>query len=493
MNIAIVYYNGKITSSAILRCIFLWIAFVLAPSLVLGQEQWTLRRCVEYGIEHNTSLRSADVNARLAEIDLQQSKYARYPSLNTDLSYGLSQGRSINPTTNQFVNSNYDFFSFGANSGVLVFGWFQQRHQIEANKLSLEAAHISHQQIQDDISLNIATAYLRALLAYKQIEISQQQVAYSEDQLQRSAKLVEAGVQPEINLLQIRSQLSMDSSNYIAALTSYNQSLLQLKAIMNIDFSETMELSEPDLSNISTQELLLPADSTVIARAIQHRFEIKLAQKNIQVAEKNYLSSRAARYPQLSIGVNLGTNFSSLASDVTNPQITGIVPTQNYFYLDPMGNKKDVYTYETKFDLVTTPFFDQVKNNNRTTFSLALSIPIFQNYSATANARRAQYNIESQQINLEQARIQLAQDVLQAKMDAKNAFQVWKASEAALVNALKSFDFASKRYELGLMNTLEFQMEKNNLYKTQIQAVSNRYDYIFKSKVLDFYIGNKIW
>ncbi len=480
-SIYFLYRIKKTTLLAILSCLCL---------STQAQREWTMRECVEYGVEHNPNLRSADVDRRLAELQLRQSKLSRYPNASANAGVGGSWGRSIDPTTNQFVNNAYWFSSVGLNSNVLVFGWFQKRYEIEGNELAMQSSEYNQKSIQDDVSLNIASAFLRALLAKKQIDITAQQVEYSQDQLARTQKLVEAGALPELNYLQVLSQLAQDSSTYIQSNNSYIQAVLQLKALMNLPFDSSLTVRDPNLDDIALSDVL-PSDDQLVDQALAHRNNIKANQLNLESAQKNYQQARAAKYPNFSFGVNYATNYASIAKQLASVDTLGIVPSPYFLYNGV--TTQPVYTVGFEPIYENTPFFTQLGNNSRATFTFTLSIPIFNGWSAQAAQRQAELNIESRQVLLDQAKIQLSQDVLMSKSDAINAYQVWKASLKALENAQKSFELAEKRYNVGLMTTLEFQLEKNNYYAAQIQSLSNQYDYIFKYKVLDFYIGKKIW
>ena len=173
---------------------------------------WTLQRCVQYAIEHNITIRQDSLNARLARYTLKQSQLSQLPSLNASASYGRSFGRSINPTTNQFVESTYDFLGPSANSNVLLFGWMQVRNTIERNRYSLQAALADLDQRRNDIALNVANGYLAALLAAEQINVSRNQVNLSKAQLDQTRAFAEAGRLPELNVAQLESQLARTSS-----------------------------------------------------------------------------------------------------------------------------------------------------------------------------------------------------------------------------------------------------------------------------------------
>src|SRR5690606_7766300 len=187
---------------------------------------WSLERSVRYALDHNLSIRQTELNERLANLNLQQSRLSQIPNINANIGYGRSFGRSVDPTTNQFVSGNYDFISAGGSADILVFGWFQKRNTIAANKYSLEAAAEDLDQLKNDVSLNVATGFLRALLAKEQIRVNEKQADLSKAQLEQTRQFVAAGRLPELNAAQLESQLASDSANLIASVSDYNSAVL---------------------------------------------------------------------------------------------------------------------------------------------------------------------------------------------------------------------------------------------------------------------------
>src|SRR5690606_24505382 len=195
-----------------MRIAFISIVFLGFASKVSAQDTteyyWTLQDAVQYALEHNISIKQNELNQRLADLQLKQSQLSQLPNINTSVAYGRSYGRSIDPTSNQFVNSNYDFLNFGGSVDVLLFGWFQKRNTIKANKYALEAAKADLGQLMNDVSLNVATGYLRIILAKEQIKISEKQAALSKAQLDQTRSFVKVGRLPELNAKQLEAQLA---------------------------------------------------------------------------------------------------------------------------------------------------------------------------------------------------------------------------------------------------------------------------------------------
>ncbi|MCB0697147.1 MAG: TolC family protein, partial [Chitinophagaceae bacterium] len=284
--------------------------------------EWTLQRAVHYAIDHNISIQQNVLNARLEKLTLQQNRLSQLPNVNVSTGYGRSYGRSIDPTTNQFVNgSSYDFMSLSGNADVLLFGWFQKRNRIAQSRYSFEAANKDLEKLKNDVSLNVATGFLRLLMAQEQVKINEQQVQVSAEQLGQTRSFVEAGRLPELNLVQLESQLATDSANLIAAMSEENAALLDIKALLNLDFEETFVPVIPDINvhNDFANAYLQPEE--IYAAAEKKLPNVYAAEMRLKAARKGYSAAKGALLPQLSLSAQAGTNYSTLNKDYT---VTGV-------------------------------------------------------------------------------------------------------------------------------------------------------------------------
>lgn len=474
----------------------LFVAVSTPKALAQNDNVWTLERAVQYALEHNISIKQSELNRRLAELTFKQSQLSQLPNVNANSQYGRSFGRSVDPTTNQFVNgTSYDFMTLSGNVDVLVFGWFQKRNTIAQNKLSLHAASSDLEQLRDDVSLNVATGYLRALLAKQQVNVSQKQVELSKAQLEQTLKFAQAGRVPEIDVAQMESQLASDSSQLIAAMTDYNAAVLDIKAILNLDFAIPFEVELPDvpLNGVSDFSKLTVDDIYIEAKV--HFGKVKSSKMKVDAARKGLAAAKGAQYPQLSLSGNFGTNWASTVKEYTGFTPTGISPTGNFVPIGIPGiadTMLPVYQYTGTFDTRTVPLGKQFDNNFRQGVAISLSVPLFNGWQAQAAVRRAKINVQMEQLNKYQTELQLKQDVYKAYNDAQNAIQKYYAADRAAVAARRAYDFAEKRYKLGLTNTIEYLTTQNNLFSAESNLASAQYDLIFKLKVIDYYLGKEL-
>ena len=475
-----------------------WFKIILSFSLLFqatarGQEAgnvWTLQGCVQFAIDHNISIKQDSITAKGSRYSLLQSQLAQLPTVSATGSYGRSFGRSINPTTNQFVEGDYNFLSASGNANVLLFGWLQVRNTIARNKYNLEASLADLDQLKDDISLNVANSFLVALLAKEQINISKNQVDVSLAQLSQTKSFADAGRLPELNVAQLESQVATDSANLINSIASYNSSILDLKALLNIDLATPFEIKVPDVE--VGEELMVSAmqPEDIFDKARTHFGSVKGSKLRVSAAEKNLDAAKGGLYPQLSVGYQAGTNYATNYQNYTyqagSPEISGVA-------YDSL-NHHPLYVYSPTVITTTStvPFGSQFQNNFRQSLAASLNVPIFNGWQSQYAVRQAKLNLASQQLNEYNAELTLKQNVYKAHNNAINSIQKYQAAKRAEAAASRAMDFAKKRYDLGLTSTVDLLVTQNTQFNAASNLVIAKYDLIFKLKVIDYYLGKEI-
>lgn len=464
---------------------------ILGPFLAAAQaDVWTLQRSVQYALDHNISIRQNELNERLAALQLRQSQLSQLPNINANTAYGRSYGRSVDPTTNQFVQGSYDFLSASGSADILLFGWFQKRNSIAANNLALKAASANLDQLKNDVSLNVATGYLRALLAKEQIRVNEKQVELSRAQLSQTRSFVDAGRLPELNAAQLESQLANDSANLITAISNYTSAILDIKALLNLDFETPFEVEAPDVNPGELLSLDATDPATIYNVAAAQFGSIRSSELNRLAAKKRLAAAKGALYPQLGISAQFGTNYATTYTEVTGFTLGS--PQQTQAFVPAFDTLFPVFQPSYNYTTRRIPFGTQFENNFRQTISLGLSIPVFNAWQARYNVRQAKINVLSNELNKYQAELKLKQDVYKAYNEAANAVQKFKAAERAQAAAQRAYDFAQKRYTLGLTNTVEYLTTQNNQFVAEANMLSAKYDLIFKLKVIDYYLGKEL-
>lgn len=451
--------------------------------------KWDLRRSVEYALEHNISVRQADVQARIYALTYKQSKLSQFPSLNMQNSGGYQFGRSIDPSTNEFTTEKILFTNHSVNLNFDVFNWFSKKNQIASDKYQAMMYAAGAEKSRNDIALNVANAYLQILLSNEQINISDLQVKLSLQQLNIVEKQVRAGALPELNLAEVQSQLATDSSNLITANSNYTRSVLQLKAILNIPADEVFVADTPDASTIPVLALADLDPAAVYAQAIANLPQQKINDYNLQSAVKYAASAKGLMYPSLSLFGQLDTRYSDaqklLGKDFVLTSIPiGSVTVSGTPYVVTTINEQLVPTGFTK-----NTYFRQLNNNFSQAVGLGLRIPIFNGNSARINWQKAKLNVTNAELQKEQGEMTIKQDIYLAHADAVAAMQKFNASKKEVELSQKAYDFSKKRFDVGLVSFYNLLTNQNNLFIARINLVSAQYDYIFKMKLLEFYKG----
>ncbi len=456
-----------------------------------AQERWSLQECVQYAVDNNISVKQADVQARITGLQLKLNKAGQYPNVTFSSNAGYNLGRSINPATNAFDNQSIFFSGFQLQSGANLFNWFSQRHAIEASQLDQQAANAATDKARNDIALNVAVAYLQALLAYEQIEVSNIQLQHSRAQLQNVRKQVDAGVLPELNAAELEAQLARDSANYIVANGTYQQNLVQLKALLSLDMATPFDIEKPNVESIPVEPLAALQPQVVYQLALQNLPQQRVNQLRYQSAQKNIQVARASMFPTLSAFANMGSRYSSLFPDQQNISVTptGKFDTLGFVEITP-GNVQPALRPTFDVTVPNTPFGRQLFDINLSqAVGVSLSIPIFNNRQLRTNWDRAKLNAENLKLQVDLDNLTLQQDIYTAYNDAVNAMQRYNAAQKAAEASEKAFNFSQKRYDVGLLQTIELITNQNNLYRTRLDALSARYEYVFRMKLLEFYKG----
>ncbi len=465
---------------------------LLLASKIQAQDKWDLQRAVAYALEHNISVKQADLQIRYAELDLKQSRSARLPSLNISTNSGLSLGRRENPTTGVLQDQNFFSTNFGLQSGVTLFNWFSLKNRSEANRINIEAGKAQLKKIQDDIALNVAVAYLQVLLTKEQVKVNAVQVEQDRSQLDLTRKKVIAGSLPELTAADLEAQLAEDSTTLISSQSTFQQFTLQLKALLNLDAAAPFEVDTPPVGSIPVENITDLQPELVYASAVKNLPQQKVNELRIQSALKSERAARGNMFPTISAYANLGTNYIYYRLPKYAPVIMGFdtiglrVNNNGNFYVI----EAPVIGQGAKNGYITpSPFGNQLSANFGQGIGLGIQVPIFNARSARSNWDRTKLNITGLEFQQDLDRQTLKQDIYKAYNDAVSAIQRFNASKKTVEAAAKAYDFAQKRYNVNLLSSYDLINSQNRLARARINMLSAQFEFVFRMKLLEFYKG----
>lgn len=465
-----------------------------------SSDNWDLRHCIEHAIQFNISIQQADVQARIAALQAKQSKLNAYPNVSANSGTGMRFGRSIDPTTNLFVNSQFLYQNFGVSGGVQLYNNGRIKYNQQTAEFNAKAALADVDKAKEDISFNVATNYLQILASKEQVAIAEVQISQTLNQFDITKKKVNAGVLPELNLAEIESQLANDSSNYYTAKGIYEQNLLSMRALLNLETDVLFGIETPLVDQIPIEPFSELQPDLVYKMAMDYQPLMKANKFRIQAAQKNSLSTKALMYPTFSLGFNLQTNFSNSVNYFNGANFQGYSPITGR---EPIVNYNNVNYYvqnpvyaltqgKRTFSELWNGWGQQIDNNFGQNVGFNLSIPIFNAGQARTSYQQSKLNVKSAELQRQLSDQKLKQDINIAYSNALMSLQKFNASKKTVESAQKAYDFGTKRYESGLLSSLDLLTLQNNLLRSKVQQLSNQYDYVFKMKLLEFYKGNGI-
>ena len=463
---------------------------LLTVVTAFGQnKKWTLQECVEYALENNISIKQSELAIEDADITKSDAIGNYLPSLNGSVGNNWNTGLTQDVVTGVLINQTSRNSSYSATVGLSIFRGLRNLRTLQRAELSQLSAQYGLKKMTDDISLFVANAYLQVLLNKANLAAAQQQNAVTMEQIERTQELVDAGVLPEGDLLNIKATDASEKQNIVVGENAVRISLINLAQLLLIEDYETFDIQDEGY-DIIDEGIAAKEISEIIAAAQENRAEVKIAQTNYDLAEKDLQIARGAYYPTLNGFFNYNTRESDRLrigsfTDPDNPTITtqiGVVETTGDAVITEVPNTSLV-------QLDPLPYLEQLWLNDGISYGFQLNVPIFNGMSARNNVKRNKVNLKRQEYLLEQAKLDLESNIYQAYTDAKGAMKAFEAAESALESQQLAFQYAQERYAVGLTNAFDFSQAKLLYDNAVVEANRSKYDYIFRLKVLELYFG----
>jgi outer membrane protein len=453
------------------------------------KEVWTLRECIDYALANNLQVRRSELLVELNNIDNRQAKFSILPTANISGSYGYNWGRGIDPVTNQFISSQRNgYTSLGGNSSVTLFNGFRIQNTIKQTSRDLEASGQDLAKSRNDVSLNVISLFLNVVFNKELVENARLQLSSSQQQYERTKKLVAAGALAKSDELNLDAQLATNELNLINQENALNLSLLQLQQALQLPANDSFDVEVPV---ISPEDLLLDQTREEIYQIAKGTMpEIKSAKLRIKSSYYGVKAVRGNLYPRLSISGSVNTNYSSASATRFvgdggfNQVETGyfVQGTNAPVYgLQPTGSFREIYGFN-----------DQVKDNIYKSVNLTLSIPIFNNLSVRSGLQRAMISNEQAKISAKEIDNTLRQSVETSYNNAIAASKSYNSSLRQVEAREEAYRMAKQRFDIGAANYVEYQVAENDLFQARSDMTRGKYEFIFRKKVLDFYQGKPL-
>jgi outer membrane protein len=419
-----------------------------------AQETWSLQKCIDYALQNNIQIKQQSLNSDYYNNQLNQAKYNRLPNLNAGLSNNMSFGRSLAyDNTYQNVNSNQSGGNLSAN--ITIWNGFTLSNSIKMADMDLQASLQETLKAKDDMMLNIAAAYLEILFADELVGVSEELLKITQLQIDRTNKLVEAGSLAKGSLFEIEAQYAREELNVVNAQNRLQLAYLGIYQLLEVPSTESFKIEKPSLPEIGANMSLLNS-MEVFKNAVQLRPAVKGAEFKLESARNQLLIAKGNLLPSLTFGGNYYNLY-------------------NNKYTDRLGNN--------------IPFGEQLKSNERYGFGFNLSIPIFNHYQAKTGVSNSQIQLENSELQLQSTKNLLRKEIEQAYTNALAAFKRYVANQKTVISSKEAFRYTEEKFNVGMINSVEYNQSKNNLTSAQSDLLQAKYEYIFRTKILDFYNG----
>lgn len=460
---------------------------LLFCSKVNAQEkEWTLQECVNYALENNIQVKQSELDLEVSDIEKRDAIGNFIPSVNAQASNSWNTGLTQNVTTGILQNQTVRNFSAGISAGLTLFDGLRNFKQLQRARIFRLSNEYALDKMKDDIALFVADSYLQVLFNKQSLEVLRAQNEVTQEQLERTQDLVEAGVLPEGDVLEIKATMADERQRMILAENQIQISLISLAQILGIQDYQNFDIVDRDY-DVFGNEILENTVYDVIERAKEERSEIKIAETNMELAEKDVELAKGAYLPTLGAFFNYNTRETgqgriigaTLDPDEPTRQI-GIVQETEAIVVAP----NTIPTLGSPL-----PFFDQLYRNDGISYGVQLSVPILNGFATRNQVKRNEINVKRAEYQLEQAELDLEANVYQAYTDARGAFEAYEAALVASEAQEKAYEYATERYDVGLTNAFDFSQAKIRYENTQREALRAKYDYIFKLKVVELYFG----
>ncbi|NJW52419.1 TolC family protein [Salinimicrobium oceani] len=470
-----------------MRRILLTAVFLSFGVVVSAQKkEWTLQECILYALENNISVKQSQLDVELSDIQVSDAFGNFLPGINASASNSWNTGLTQNVTTGILQTQTTRNFSAGVTAGVTLFDGLRNFKQYQYAKIAKLASQYSLEQMKDDVALFVANAYLQVLFNKENLKVIEAQHEITLEQLERAEALVEAGSLPRGDLLEIQATAANEEQQMIVAQNQIEISLISLAQMLLIKDYENFDIAERDYEVFGAEVLDVPV-AQVIEAAEEDRYEVKVAEINRDLAEKNLEIARGAYWPTLGAFFNYNTRESGAGRFIA----AGLDPDEPFREIGFVESTQEVVVAPNMATEIGNPlpFFEQLQLNDGISYGVQLNVPIFNGFATRNQVKRNQVGVLRSEYQLEQTRLDLEANVYQAQRDARGALKAYEAALLAREAQVQAYEYATERYNVGMTNAFDFSQSKFNLQNAEIEVVRAKYDYIFKLKVLELYFG----
>ncbi len=458
--------------------------FFSLPLLVFSQSEArtvrTLEECIDLASKNNLDLKQSQLAEKTWDINFKQNKNALLPNINGSYNLGITNGRSIDPFTNAFVNEQLTFSNAGLGLDATVFNGFRLINSWKQAKLNLKVAEMETEAAKQTLILNVTLTYLQVLNAQDLVKLAQARVGTTQGQLDRLQSLYEEETGNPAEYRDLQGQMAADNSYLIESENNLEIEIINLNTLINAE----EEITVASLDQKLEVENYAYAPNEVYTQALEVFPSVKARGLSVDAAKKGVAVARSGYTPEISLFANLNTNYSS-AARLYNEVGTSIVETGDFVSI----NNEDfaVFTEQSNFKNEEIPYSDQFDNNLYSSVGVAVTVPIFNGFRTKNNVALEKIKKEEALTALEKTKLNLQQSIKQSYNAMQTAFERYKLLQEQVKAYEESFRINEIRFNNGVSNSVDYIISKNNLDNAQINLANVGYEYLLRVRVLEYY------
>lgn len=471
-----------------MRKAILVLVLMVAMGVSMAQDgSLTLQKAIETAHANNIGVQQSGLRVETADINRRQAKANMLPSVNADFNYGWNNGRNIDPFLNIYVNQQLTGSNASLSGSWMLFNGFQVQNSIKQTAYAHEAAKMDLQQGKDQLTINVILAYLQVLSNEDLLVNLESQMTVTRNQVDRLQVLVKEGARGQYQLSDIRGQLANEQVAIVNAKNALDIAKITLCQLMNVPIDKNLKLDRTEapfpgeMYADNVEQIYARAKGLPMVRATELRVES--AKKAVQV-------ERGAISPRLGLYGNLFSNYSSAAERRTQTGVSDIT-TDNYVLVNNV--KSQVIAPVPQFSSSSISYGSQMQNNIGSSFGIAASIPLFNNLRTKYRVDQARVNLKNAELDKQQVDLTLRQNIEQAYANMESSYNRYRAFEEQYKEYEESFRANEIRFNTGVINSFEYLTAKNNLDRARLNLTQVKYEYIFRTKILDYFQGKQLF
>ncbi|MDA9749297.1 TolC family protein [Flavobacteriaceae bacterium] len=410
----------------------------------------SLQDAIDIALEKNINIKQSELNLDNSELGRSDAIGNFLPTIGASANHQWNVGRGINVTTNIIEEITTQFSSATASIGLPIYNGSRNVNQLHRANLEILASKYQLEDIKDDVKLFVANSYLQIMFNKEILKVQKSQLEITKVEYERTQDLIDSGIFSPRQIFEIEANLASQEQSVVQAENNLRDAKLNLAQVLLLDDYENFDIANEDFS-IPFSDILENSPKEIFEKAKTFRNDIKLAETNISIAEKDIQISKSFRLPSI-------TSFYSWNTRIS--------------YVDNLPSFND------QFDL-----------NKGQTYGFGINIPIFQGRAISNNIQRTKINLERLKFQYEQEKLNLENTVYQAYNDLVGAIKLYEASNKTVKSLKSAFEDATDRYLLGSLNSFDFIQSKQAYEASVSENIRAKFDYIFRLKVLEFYFG----